>query len=259
MKVQSIKIQFRGGAGHMLDARLETPMEPPRAFAIFSHCFTCTKDTLAVFRVSRQLASKGIAVLRFDFTGLGASEGEFATTNFTSNIADINAAIKYLSERYQAPSLLIGHSLGGTAMLAAASKANSVKAVATIASPSQPDHVLHHFGQKLELLEQGMPVSITVADQQYRIDPQFIHDVRKHNMKYHLMFMNKPVLIFNVVHDALVSGNNADEIKEMVNGDAVIVNLEDADHVLSDKHDAEFVADMISNWYSGVKEQVSFF
>ena len=259
MKVQSIKIQFRGGAGHMLDARLELPMDPPRAFAIFSHCFTCTKDTLAAFRVSRELASKGFGVLRFDFTGLGASEGEFAQTNFSSNIDDINAAIKYLAERYQAPSLLIGHSLGGTAMLAAASKADSVKAVVTIASPSQPDHVLHHFGEKLELLEQGIPVSIEVAGQQYRIDPQFLHDVRKHDMRLHLMFMDKPVLIFNVTHDALVPGNNANEIKEMVNGEAVIVNLEDADHVLSNKHDAEFVADMISNWYSGVKEHVSFF
>ena len=252
MKTQTIKTGFRGGSGYYLDARLELPGGTPKAYAVASHCFTCTKDTITVFRVSRRLAEQGIAVLRFDFTGLGGSEGDFAQTNFTSDVKDVLAAVNFLRDNYAAPSLLIGHSLGGTAMLEAAVSIDSVKAVVTIASPSQPDHVLHHFGHALTMLEQGLPSSIEVAGRHYDIEPQFIQDLRQYDMQQRLALLDKPVLIFKLINDALVDGNNADEISAWTRGKSRIVTLEQADHLLSNKHDAEFVADEIISWFENL-------
>mgnify|MGYP001827927528 CR=1 FL=1 len=228
------------------------PSAPPRAFAIASHCFTCTKDTITVFRVSRMLAARGIAVLRFDFTGLGGSRGDFAETNFTTNVADVHAAVTYVSENYEPPTLLIGHSLGGTAMLEAAMHSDAVRAVATIASPSQPDHVLHHFGHALTLLEQGIPSSIEVAGRHYEIEPHFLHDLRRYDMQQRLASLHKPVLIFRVVNDALVDSDNADEIRAWTGGPSNIITLEKADHLLSNRDDAEFVANEIADWFGNL-------
>ena len=252
MKTQTIKTGFRGGSGYFLDARLELPEATPKAFAVASHCFTCTKDTITVFRVSRRLAEQGIAVLRFDFTGLGGSEGEFAQTNFTSDVKDVLAAVDFLRDNYAAPSLLIGHSLGGTAMLEAAISIDSVKAVVTIASPSQPDHVLHHFGHALTMLEQGLSSSIEVAGRHYDIEPQFIQDLRQYDMQQRLASLDKPVLIFKVINDALVDGENADEISAWTGGKSRIVTLEQADHLLSNRDDAAFVADEIFSWFENL-------
>ena len=252
MKTQTIKTGFRGGSGCYLDARLELPEATPKAFAVASHCFTCTKDTITVFRVSRRLAEQGIAVLRFDFTGLGGSEGEFAQTNFTSDVKDVLAAVDFLRDNYAAPSLLIGHSLGGTAMLEAAISIDSVKAVVTIASPSQPDHVLHHFGHALTMLEQGLSSSIEVAGRHYDIEPQFIQDLRQYDMQQRLASLDKPVLIFKVINDALVDGENADEISAWTGGKSRIVTLEQADHLLSNRDDAAFVADEIFSWFENL-------
>jgi putative redox protein len=252
LKTQTIKTGFMGGCGYYLDARLELPGGTPKAYAVSSHCFTCTKDTITVFRVSRRLAEQGIAVLRFDFTGLGGSEGDFAQTNFTSDVKDVLAAVNFLRENYAAPSLLIGHSLGGTAMLESAITIDSVKAVVTIASPSQPDHVLHHFGHALTMLEQGLPSSIEVAGRHYDIEPQFIQDLRQYDMQQRLALLDKPVLIFKLINDALVDGNNADEINAWTRGKSRIVTLEQADHLLSNKHDAEFVADEIISWFENL-------
>ena len=249
MKPKTIKTGFAGSAGFHLDARLELPAEPPRAWAIASHCFTCTKDTITIFRISRMLAEQGIAVLRFDFTGLGNSEGDFALSNFTSDVADIHAAAEFLRNNYEAPALLIGHSLGGTAMLEAATELDSVRAVVTIASPSQPDHVLHHFGHALTMLEQGIAASIEVAGQHYDIEPQFIEDLRRYDMQQHLASLDKPVLIFKILHDALVDGKNADEIAAWTKGPSRIVTLDKADHLLTDRDDAAFVANEIVQWF----------
>jgi len=250
--VKTIKTEFDGGNGYRLDARLEMPSGPPRAFAIASHCFTCTKDTITVFRISRMLAARGIAVLRFDFTGLGGSQGDFAETNFTTNVADVHAAVKYVSENYAPPALLIGHSLGGTVMLEAAMHSDTAQAVVTIASPSQPDHVLHHFGHALTLLEQEIPSSIEVAGRHYEIEPQFLHDLRQYNMQQRLASLMKPVLIFRVVNDALVDSDNADEISAWTGGPSKIITLEKADHLLSNRDDAEFVANEIAEWYGNL-------
>ncbi len=236
----------------MLDARLELPAATPRAYAVACHCFTCTKDTITVYRVSRMLAELGIAVLRFDFTGLGNSKGEFSQSNFTTDVADVHAAVEYLHESYEAPSLLIGHSLGGTAALEAAIHINSVKAVATIASPSQPDHVLHHFGHALTMLEQGIASSIEVAGQHYDIEPQFLEDLHQYDMQQRLASLHKPVLVFRVVNDALVDSENADEISAWTGGPSRIVTLDKADHLLSNKDDAAFVANEIATWFESL-------
>jgi putative redox protein len=252
LKTQTIKAGFAGTAGYRLDARLELPLETPKAFAIASHCFTCTKDTITIFRISRLLAEQGIAVLRFDFTGLGNSEGDFALTNFTTDVADIHAAAEFLRNHYTAPTLLIGHSLGGTAMLEAATTLDSVKAIVTIASPSQPDHVLHHFGHALTMLEQGIAASIEVAGRHYDIEPQFIEDLRRYDMQQHLASLDKPVLIFKVINDALVDAENADEISAWTRGPSSVITLDKADHLLSNKDDAAFVAKEIVAWFEGI-------
>lgn len=252
--MHSIKISFPGGNNHRLDARLEMPDNTPEAFAICCHCFTCTKDTLTSYRISKALAAKGLATLRFDFTGLGGSDGEFSQTGFSSNVKDVLAAINYLREHYQTPALLIGHSLGGTAILEAALQLDEnisaeVMAMVTIASPSQPDHVLHHFGQALPLLERGISSSIDVAGQQYNIEPEFIEDVRSYDMQHNLSTLNKAVLIFNIVGDALVSEENAIELKQWINAEAEIISVENSDHLLSKKQHTDWVSDKIAQWF----------
>jgi alpha/beta superfamily hydrolase len=252
LKTKTIKTEFIGGAGHMLDARLELPSATTIAYAVACHCFTCTKDTITVFRISRILAEHGIAVLRFDFTGLGNSKGDFAQTNFTTDVADVHAAVDFLRNNYEAPSLLIGHSLGGTAVLEAAMHIHSVQAVVTIASPSQPDHVLHHFGHALTMLEQGIASSIEVAGQHYDIEPQFLEDLHQYDMQQRLAALHKPVMIFKIMNDALVDSENADEISAWTGGPSRIVTLDKADHLLSNKEEARFVADQIAEWFENL-------
>ena len=248
----SIKVSFPGGSGYTLDARLEMPDDKPRAYVICCHCFTCNKDTLTTYRISKAMAEKGYATLRFDFTGLGGSEGEFSQTGFSNNIADVLAAIEYLRTHHQAPSLLIGHSLGGTAILEAAMQTEEVKAVTTIASPSQPDHVLHHFGHALTMLEQGLASSIEVAGQYYDIEPDFIEDLRSYDMQQRLTSLNKPALIFNITNDALVSENNAKELNEWINGESRIITLGNSDHLLSKRQDTDFVTEKITDWFENL-------
>ena len=253
----SLKLSFPGGSGHRLDARLEIPECTPVAYAICCHCFTCSKDTITSYRISKALAGHGIATLRFDFTGLGSSEGDFAKTGFSNNVADVLAAIKYLAEHYQAPSLLIGHSLGGTAILEAAlqldaTSSEKIKAVVTIASPSQPDHVLHHFGHALTMLEQGIASSIEVAGEYYDIEPGFIEDLRSYDMQQRLKNMNKPALIFNIVDDPLVNEKNAEELHTWIEGNSEVITLHDSDHLLSKKQDSDFVAEKIAGWFKTI-------
>lgn len=248
-KTTTIKTSFTGGSGYELDARLELPEGTPKAWAIFCHCFTCTKDTITTFRISRAMAQRGYAVLRFDFTGLGNSKGVFSQTNFTTNVADVIAAIDFLREHYQTPTLLMGHSLGGTAALEAAMQVAVIKAVVTVASPSQPDHVLHHFGHTLTLLEQGLPASIEVAGEYYDIEPQFVEDLQQYPMQQRFANMKKPVLIFNIVGDALVNEKNAEELAQWIQGETTVMTLQDSDHLLSNRQDTQQVADTIVKWF----------
>jgi putative redox protein len=248
VKTKSIKTSFIGSHGNQLDARLDLPEGKPKAFVIFSHCFTCTKEIITVHRSSRALARSGYAVLRFDFSGLGNSEGDFSESNFSTTIEDLNAAIEFLTENYTAPSILIGHSLGGTSSLAAAINQHSIKKIITIASPSQPAHVLHHFGHALTMLEQNIASSFEVAGQFYDIGPQFVEDVRDWDMQSQLSKLRKPVLIFKIENDELVSEKNADEIQQWVEGETTLITLRNTDHLLSNKESNADAVNKMVDW-----------
>ena len=247
----TIRVKFPGHNNLLLDGRLEMPDDEPLHYATFSHCFTCSKDLLSTFRISKHLAAHGIATLRFDFAGLGGSEGNFADTTFSTNMRDLQAAAGFLEQHYRAPDVLIGHSLGGTTALACAAGLNDVKAVVTIAAPSQPQHVLHHFGAALQQLEAGDDASIVVAGDEYHIRPQFVHDLRQHDMRMILSQLHKPVLIFNIAGDTVVGEHNAREIQQWCAGASTLINLQHTDHVLSGRKSAGEVAICIAEFLGG--------
>src|SRR5215218_5029970 len=176
------RFQFTGEGGHQLSAALELPDGEPAAFALFAHCFTCGKDTLAAKRISVALAAKGIAVLRFDFTGLGSSQGDFANSTFSSNVADLVRAADHLRSVRKAPSILIGHSLGGAAILAAAGQIPEAKAVVTIAAPSDPVHVTHLFGDRIADIRKHGEVEVSLAGRPFRIKREFLDDIAEHEL-----------------------------------------------------------------------------
>lgn len=252
MKTNTIKCSFKNTRGYVIDARLDLPAgidaEKITTFIIFCHCFTCSKETITTFRLSRLLAKKGYGVLRFDFTGLGDSEGEFSTTTFSTTQDDLHSAIKFLKENYQPPKFLMGHSLGGTTALSIAQDYNSVEGVVTVASPSEPEHVLHHFGHTLTLLEQSIPASFEVAGQYFDIEPGFVEDIRNTDMPSTLSRLTKPVLIFNIENDALVDEDNAKEIQQWVKGSTTLIDLKDTDHLLSGRQPSNDVAQQITDW-----------
>lgn len=237
----------------MLDARIDLPignenLEETR-FVIFCHCFTCSKETITTFRLSRLLAEKGLAVLRFDFSGLGGSEGEFATTTFRSMQDDLTSAISFLTQNYRTPSFIIGHSFGGTTALTVAQPTDCIEGVVTLASPFEPAHVLHHLDDSsLNLLEQDMPSSFEVAGQLFDIDPEFVHDVRAFDMKTELAKFTKPVLIFNIENDTVVGNENAKQIQKSLGGESVLVDIKNSDHMLTDGKSREHVAELIYEW-----------
>jgi putative redox protein len=256
MKIKSIKCHFNNSRGNQLDARLDTPdetePEPIKAFIIFCHCFTCSKETITTFRLSRLLAQHGYAVLRFDFTGLGDSEGEFSTSTFSSTQDDIRSAVAFLTTNYAEPKFVMGHSLGGTTALSIANEFPHIKGVVTIASPSEPDHVLHHFGAALTLLEQNINASFDVAGQPFEIEPGFVKDVRSFDMKTDLSDLDKPVMVINIEDDALVDETNSREIQQWVNGDVTYSNVIGSDHLRSDRKVTEKVAGDIVEWMNSV-------
>jgi putative redox protein len=244
----------------MLDARLDLPADykddSKITFIIYCHCFTCNKETITSHRLSRMLAERGYAVLRFDFSGLGGSEGEFATTTFRSMQDDLKTAIKFLKKNYQAPSYIVGHSFGGTTALAVAQSSEYIEGVVTVASPFEPAHVLHHLDDSsLSLLDSDMPSSFEVAEQLFDIDPEFVHDVRAFNMKAVLRKLIKPALILNIENDAVVGEENARQIQQWHSGESVLVDIKNSDHMLTDRESSESVAGLISDWI--IKRQVN--
>ena len=246
-KFQSLDCRFENSQGTTLAARLELP-ENPDYFAIFSPCFTCTKETLATSRISRLLAKHNIAILRLDFTGLGQSEGDFGDSNFSTMIDDIHSAQKYLSQHYQAAKLLIGHSMGGTASYASAPSLKDIKAVCSIASPSSPEHVLHHFGDALEHIKSGKTSEFSVAGTQYPIRPQFLNDLSKHKFDDCLSSLDAATLIFHAENDTLVDIEHAHRLFALTQHPKSFISLDTADHILSDRNDARYVADLIYAW-----------
>jgi len=252
MKTKTIKCNFKNARGETLDARLDVPanieIDEITDFIVFCHCFTCSKETITTFRLSRLLAENGYGVLRFDFTGLGNSEGDFSSTTFSSTQDDLRKAIKFLTDNYRAPSFLMGHSLGGTTALSVAQDYDFIKGVVTVASPSDPEHVLHHFGHALTLLEQGINASFKVAGQYYDITPEFVEDVRNANTQSILSRLEKPVLVFTVENDSMVGEKNAREIQQWVQGDVELITLKNTDHLLSDRQSSAEVAHRIVEW-----------
>ena len=254
-------IHFPGADGGQLAARLEPAQGTPRAYALFAHCFTCSKDSLAATRISRGLAAAGIAVLRFDFTGLGGSAGDFSNTNFSSNIADLRAAADFLRETYAAPKILIGHSLGGAAVLAVAAQVPEAVAVATIAAPFNPDHVrgLLKPGAAAEIEARG-EADVVLDGRTFRIRKQFIDDIAGHNLRDAITNLRKALLIFHGPRDTTVNVDNAAQIFGAAKHPKSFVSLDDADHLLTKKPDASFVAAVLAAWagrYIGDPAQTS--
>jgi uncharacterized OsmC-like protein/fermentation-respiration switch protein FrsA (DUF1100 family) len=246
--VPTERFQFAGEGGHQLAAALDLPDGPVHAYALFAHCFTCGKDVLAAKRIAAALAAKGIAVLRFDFTGLGSSEGDFANSTFSSNVADLVHAANHLRENRGPPTILIGHSLGGAAILAAAGQIPDAKAVITIAAPSDPAHVTHFFKDKIEDIRTHGKVEVQLAGRPFHIKREFLDDIAEHSLMAHVTKLHKALLIMHSPTDDTVGIENATNIFMAARHPKSFVSLSGADHLLSGKRDGAYVADMIAAW-----------
>ena len=242
------RFQFTGSEGQQLAAALDTPDGEVRAYALFAHCFTCGKDGLAAKRIAVALSAKGIAVLRFDFTGLGSSEGDFANSTFSSNVADLVRAADHLRKAYNAPTLLIGHSLGGAAVLAAAHEIPDAKAVVTIAAPSDPAHVTGHFADSIEKIRKDGQAEVSLAGRPFTIKREFLDDVAEHNLMGHINKLQKALLVMHAPTDDTVGIDNATRIFVAAKHPKSFISLAGADHLLSSRQDAVYVADVIAAW-----------
>jgi len=248
MTGRSEKLTFTGMQGAQLAARLDLPDGEPGGYALFAHCFTCSKDIFAASRIAEGLTGHGIAVLRFDFTGLGASEGEFANTNFSSNVGDLVAAADYLRDHFEAPAILIGHSLGGAAVLAAAGRVPEAKAVCTIGAPADPAHVVHNFANAITEIEGEGEAEVHLAGRPFRIQKQFLDDINGQKLNHDIAGLKKALLIFHSPIDATVGIENAGTIYSAARHPKSFVSLDDADHLLSRHDDAVYVANVIAAW-----------
>ncbi|MEH6402028.1 MAG: bifunctional alpha/beta hydrolase/OsmC family protein [Sneathiella sp.] len=245
---KSEKITFTNSQGDLLAARLDRPLSKPKAYALFAHCFTCSKDVFAASRIAQGLVQNGIAVLRFDFTGLGSSDGEFENTNFSSNVDDLVAAAEFLIENYQSPEILVGHSLGGAAVLLAAQYLPDVKAVVTVNAPADPDHVKENFAYSIPEIEEKGIANVTLAGRPFTIKKQFLDDIADQNLTKVVGSLGKALLVFHGPRDQQVSVDNAATIFTAAQHPKSFISLDDADHLLTRKEDAAYVADVLSAW-----------
>lgn len=240
-------ITFKNNQGDILSGVLDQA-DKPIGQAIFSHCFTCSKDHVASYRICKALVDKNIQVLRFDFTGLGKSEGDFTKTDFSSNIDDIKAALTYLSKEKLTPQLLIGHSLGGIAAIAAACELSEIQAVATIAAPSRPAHVLDHFETHIpKILKDGYD-DVSIFNRSFRFTKEYILDLKNYDDKHFIKNLNKPILIFHSPFDDIVSIDEAAKIFSQAKHPKSFISLDQTDHLISKKYDAEYIAESIAHW-----------
>lgn len=242
------QISFKGHSGDDLAARLDMPAGRVQAAAIFAHCFTCSKDIPAARRISQRMAGMGIAVLRFDFTGLGHSSGEFANTHFSSNVGDLIAAAAYLTDQGMPPALLIGHSLGGAAVLRAAGDIASVKAVATLGAPADPAHVAHNFGSAIGEIEAHGQAKVSLGGRPFTIKKAFLEDIAGAKLTASIASMKRALLVLHAPGDAVVGIENAAEIFGAARHPKSFVTLDDADHLISRPEDAEYAAKVIAAW-----------
>jgi putative redox protein len=246
--MHTTKVEFAGSQGASLAARLDSPDDEPRAYALFAHCFTGGKDQLAATHVSRALAGCGIAVLRFDFTGLGASKGDFGNTDFSSNIDDLVHAADYLRANHAAPSLLVGHSLGGAAVLAARHRVPEVRAVATIGAPASPDHVLHLFGNARMEIEQWGEAEVRIGGRAFRIRRNFLDDIAGQPQARRIEKLDAALLVLHSPTDVIVDIDNARRIFDTARHPKSFVALDGADHLLTQRADADYLATVVTAW-----------
>lgn len=250
MSAKRQKVEFTNAAGVKLSGVLEAPVEAPRAYALFAHCFTCSKDIPAASRICQTLAAKGIATLRFDFAGIGASDGAFEDTNFSTNVDDLESAADFMREKYAAPSIIIGHSLGGAAVLWAAHKVPEAKAVVTIAAPSTPDHVRHHFEKHEDEINAEGKADVLLGGRPFVVKKHFIDDIEAQHLEQDKMIgsLRKALLVFHSPMDDTVSINQAAIIYNAAKHPKSFISLEKADHLLTKREDAQYVADAIVAW-----------
>ena len=241
-------LSFKSISGEKLSARLDLPEDEPLAYALFAHCFTCTKNFKAVHNISRSLADEGIAVFRFDFTGLGESEGDFADTGFSSNVDDLLAAVRFMDDHYKPPAILIGHSLGGAAILQAASKIPSALAVATIAAPADPGHLTRHLNEYRQQIEREGEAEVSIAGRRFKIRKKFLEDLEGKNMETVICNLNRALIIFHSPLDDVVGVENAARIFQAARYPKSFISLDGADHLLSDRRDSQYIGSIIAAW-----------
>lgn len=246
--MKSERLTFAGADGQQLAAELDLPAGVPRSVALFAHCFSCGKDLRSVKRLAARLTDRGIAVLRFDFTGLGRSEGEFADTNFSSNVTDLLTAADWLRQNYGAPSLLVGHSLGGAAALAAAPRIPELAAVATIGAPADPAHVTHLFGASLDEIKRTGEADVSIAGRSFRVKQQFVDDVANTRLEHALEQLSIPVLFMHSPVDEVVAVSNGEQLFSQASHPKSFVALHGADHLLTETEHAEYAADLLASW-----------
>ena len=239
---------FRGSSGELV-GKLELPSDAPTAWALFAHCFTCGKDNSAAGRISRALASRGVAVLRFDFTGLGESDGDFAATGFSSNVEDLVCAANHLRDQFSAPAVLIGHSLGGAAVLAAAPQIPEVRGVVTIGAPADPFHVVGMLGDVTPVVESG-EATVSIGGRPFRVRRQFLDDIAMQPQRERISTLDAALLVMHSPVDQVVSVDNARIIFDTARHPKSFVALDGADHLLSDRADAEYAANVLAAWAS---------
>ena len=242
------RITFQSHTGDTLAARLDLPDGPHLATALFAHCFSCSKDIPAARRVAGRLAAMGIAVLRFDFTGLGHSQGEFQNTTFTSNVNDLHAASAYLTQRDMAPSLLIGHSLGGAAVLKAAVDMAHIKAVVTLGAPFDPGHVTHNFADALDEIRDKGVAPVNLGGRPFHIGREFVEDVQAAELAPAIANLKAALLVMHAPRDAVVGVENATQIFGAAKHPKSFVTLDNADHLITKPQDAEYAAEVIAAW-----------
>lgn len=246
--VLSEKVTFQGALGEPLAGRLEQPSGPPRGAALFAHCFTCTKDSFAASRISRALAQQGFAVLRFDFTGIGGSDGDFENTNFTSNVQDLLAAAAFLRARGQAPQLLVGHSLGGAAVLMAAPEIAECRAVATIGAPADPAQLRHLVRDSPEEIARRGDAQLEIGGRRFTVSRQFLEDLARYDEQQRIDQLGRALLLMHSPADTVVGIDNARRIFAAAKHPKSFVSLDGADHLLTQRCDSEFVSSVVASW-----------
>jgi alpha-beta hydrolase superfamily lysophospholipase len=245
-----LKLEFPGSNNLTISGFLETPNTTPHAYVLFAHCFTCGKNSIAASRISKSLVAQGFGVLRFDFTGVGASEGEFANSNFSTNIQDIVLAANYLRDHHQAPMLLIGHSLGGASVLYAASQIPEAVGVVTVAAPSGPHHVVKQFSDSLDHIKTEGSATVSLSGRDFVIKKQFLDDLESHEISSNISKLGKALLVFHSPLDQTVSINEAEKIYTNAKHPKSFISLGNADHLLTNAKDAEYVSSIITSWAS---------